>query len=71
MKSPSPNVLASYTLSALVLAGTAFAYNGHKKKEMNKNSAQLIRHYDQLASVETPEIEAPYFLEKMSSAPSN
>ena len=62
------NVLTYYSLSALFLAGTTYAYNGHKKREMNKNSTQLIQHYDKLASVETLNIEAPYFLEKASRA---
>ena len=69
LRTPSLKVLTTYTLSALVLAGTTFAYNGHKKKEMNKNSTQLIQHYDQLTSIEIPKVEAPYFLEKTSSAP--
>ena len=61
--------MASYSLSTLILAGTTFAYNNHKKNQMNKNSAQLIQYYNQLASVETPKVEAPYFLEKASDAP--
>ena len=69
LKTPSWKVLGSYALSALVLAGTTFAYNNHKKGQMKKNSAQLMQHYNQLTSVETPKIEAPYFLEKTSNAP--
>ena len=69
LKNPSWKILGSYTLSALVLAGTTFAYNDHKRDEMNKNSAQLIQYYNQLTSVETPKIEAPYFLEKTFDAP--
>ena len=69
LRSPSWKTLGAYALSALILAGSTFAYNDHKKSDMNKNSAQLIKYYDQLASVETPKIEAPYFLEKNSDAP--
>ena len=69
LRNPSWKILGPYTLCALALAGTTFAYNGHKKSEMNKNSEQLIQYYNQLASVENPNIEAPYFLEKTSNAP--
>ena len=69
LKNPCWKILGVYTLATLALSGTTFAYNDHKKKEMNKNSAKLMQHYDQLASVEPLQTEAPYFLEKTSSAP--
>ena len=69
LRRPCGQILSIYALCALALGGTTFAYNSHKKTEMNKNSAQLLRHYDKLASVEPLTIEAPYFLEQSSDAP--